>query len=122
MSQLISTFARQCCNETITLAEKYEKSQSQMYSTESQSSKEHHLGESYYRLALFSLKQLKSSPSDDQFETTKFVIKSILRGMRHDSKNARLQFPRLLQLPNIDSTELTAIFNEEVMGKSFLPS
>lgn len=37
--------------------------------------------------------------------------------MRNDSENARLQFPRLLQLPNIDSTELSDLFNEEVIGK-----
>lgn len=116
MAKLIASFTRRCCNETIALAEQCEENRSQMYSTNF-SMKEHGIGESYYRLAIFSLNQLKSGPEENRIEATKMLIKSILRGMRHDSKNARLQFPRILQLPNIDSTELTDLFNEEVNGK-----
>ncbi|XP_055310881.1 DNA-dependent protein kinase catalytic subunit-like [Sitodiplosis mosellana] len=113
MSQLIGTYARRCCNETIALAEKCEESRAQAYSSNF-SMKEHDIGESYYRLAIFCLRQLKSDTQENRLETTKLLIKSILRGMRHDSKNARLQFPRLLQLPNIDSPVLTDLFNGEV--------
>lgn len=76
--------------------------------------KEHEIGESYFRLAIFCLKQSNTELSIDELEMGKLLIKSIFRGMRHDSKNARLQFPRLLQIPNINSNELCAIFNEEV--------
>lgn len=117
ISQIIGSFARRCCDETMDLAEKCEESRLQAYSSQFSMIKEHDIGESYYRLAIYCQRQLKSGMDDDQFGTTKSFIKSILRGMRNDSENARLQFPRLLQLPNIDSTELSVLFNEEVIGK-----
>lgn len=112
MSHYIDTFAHRCCDDTIALAEKCEKNQSQTYSEIYSSNT---IGESYYRLAIFGIKHSKTS---DKFETGKLLIKSILRGMRLDSKNARLQFPRLLQLPNINTIELTSLFNEEVSVNS----
>lgn len=120
MPQLIGKFARRLCVETITLAEKCEESRLQTYSNLSM--KEHDIGESYYRLAIFCLKQLKSGPWDGRLEVSKLLVKSVLRGMKHDSKNARLQFPRLLQLPNIDSPELTGIFDAEVTYIEISPS
>lgn len=111
VSYQIQLFSRRCCNETITLAEKY--AQSGLLTNERIDT--HALGESYYQLALFNIKYLKSESEANQLETSKLLIKSILRGMRHDSKNARLQFTRLLQLPNINSKELTDLFNQEVI-------
>lgn len=108
----IQLFSRRCCNETIALAEKYEQNEPVTNATMDG----HAIGESYYRLALFNIKHLKFGTEANQLETAKCLIKSILRGMRYDSKNARLQFTRLLQLPNINAKELTDLFNEEVLS------
>lgn len=110
VSHQIGQFSRRCCNETIALAEKCEQT---LRSTHF-SMKEHGIGESYYRLALLNLKHLKVGTEASQLESAKLVIKSILRGMRCESKNARLQFTRLFHLSNINTEELTAIFNAEV--------
>lgn len=84
-----------------------------MFSTQN-SMKENDIGESYYRLAIVSWNRTNEGPKENQLEMQKLLIKSVLRGMRHGSKNARLQFPRLLLLKNINSRELTDLFNEEV--------
>lgn len=82
--------------------------------------KEYEIGESYFRLAIFCLKHYSSGLIVDQLdEISQLLVKSILRGMRHGSKSARLQFPRLLQLPNINSPELTEIFTKEVTIVTF---
>lgn len=81
--------------------------------------KENAIGESYYRLAIFCFKHSTSGLITNKFETNKLLIKTILRGMRYESKNARLQFPRLLQLSNINANELCDIFNEEVYFHSY---
>ncbi|XP_031631692.1 DNA-dependent protein kinase catalytic subunit-like [Contarinia nasturtii] len=114
ISESVGTFARRCCNETISFAEKYEANQLQMLQTTQTAMKENDIGESYYRLAVFSWKQTNAGSEESQLEVQKLLIKSILRGMRHNSKNARLQFPRLLQLKKINSRELTDLFNQEV--------
>lgn len=79
----------------------------------STSAQQHDIGESYYRLAIFCFKQSKTQSIVHELETEKLLIKSILRGMRHDSKKARLQFPRLLQIGNVE--ELNTLFNQEVI-------
>lgn len=79
----------------------------------------HVIGESYYQLALFNIKHLKSGSEANQLETAKLLIKSILRGIRYGSNNARLQFTRLLQLTNINTNELTDLFNKEVNKCNF---
>lgn len=110
VSEQISIFSRQCCNETISLLEKSEENRSN-----STGDAINGIGESYYRLAIFSLKQWKNHGTEiNQIEMEKLLIKSILRGMRCDSKNARLQFPRLFQIVNINTTEMTDLFNAEV--------
>lgn len=119
VSQQIVTFSQQCHTETIAALEKCEQSLKGMFSSNFLVD-EKEIGESYYRLAIFCLKQLNSGLITDQLETGKLLIKSVLRGMRHNSTNARLQFPRLLQLPNINANELTAIFNEEVNFIEFI--
>lgn len=105
IQQEIGSYFRRCCYQTL---EKIEE-------CECLSLKQHDIGESYYRLAIFCLKYHRSGSNENQLEMSKLLIKSIFRGMRHNSKNARLQFPRLLQLPLINTTELTATFNDEVM-------
>lgn len=105
VSQEIESFFRRRCRQTLETIEKYDRS----------TINERNIGESYYRLAIFCLKHHRSGSSENQLEMSKLLIKSISRGMRHNSKNARLQFPRLLQLPSINSTELTMVFNDEVM-------
>lgn len=102
LSQEIGSFFRRCCQETLKTIEKCENIQS------------YDLGESYYRLAIYCLKHHRSGSNENQLEMSKLLIKSISRGMRYNSKNARLQFPRLLQLPTINTVELTAVFNDEV--------
>lgn len=102
MSQEIRSYFRECCQQTLKTIEKCEKLQS------------HDVGESYYRLAMFCLKHHRTGSNENQLEMSKLLIKSISRGMRYNSKNARLQFPRLLQLPMINTAELTVVFNDEV--------
>lgn len=42
------------------------------------------------------------------------VLVSFLRGMKFGSKNSRLQFPRILQLPKLINMQLADDFNKEV--------
>lgn len=112
ISHQIYGCSQRTCKEAVDVLKKCEQIESQALSTKITND----IGESYYQLALFCLKQSKSTESDDnQTDFQKLLIVSVLRGMRHGSKNARLQFPRLLQLSNINSTELKTIFEEEVI-------
>lgn len=116
IAQQIKAFSQRSCSDGITVLEKCEKIRSQIHYADCSMAKENDIGESYYRLALFCLKQSKAKPelNEHQLEMEKLLIISVLRGMQYGSKNARLQFPRLLQLPNINTKELTDIFNQEV--------
>lgn len=106
-AERIGQFATHCCSKTIELLEKYESSN--IYE------KSHEIGDSYHRLALFCLQHYSSGLIINGLnEIGKLLIKSILRGMRHGSKSARLQFPRILEIPNINEEELDAVFNDEV--------
>lgn len=116
IAQKIAIFSNRCCNQTISVVEKHEQNLRQNHLI---SDSMNEIAESYYRLSTFSLKQWKSGKITNQIETEKLIIKSILRGMRYDSKNARLQFPRLFQIENINTTELTDLFNAEVTHSSF---
>lgn len=110
----IALFSTDCCTKMIGLLEQCENSLNELLSLNF-SEKEHEIAESYYRLAIFCLKHHSSGLIVDQLEeVSKLLIKSILRGMRHGSKSARLQFPRLLQLPNINNPELSETFTREV--------
>lgn len=107
----IDSFFQRSCYKTIETIEKYEKNRS--------AAKEQDIGESYYRLAIFCSKHHQSGSNENRFEMSELLIKSVLRGMRFGSKNARLQFPRILQLPAINTMKLTAVFNEEVIKRLF---
>lgn len=98
----MNSYASQNCKETIAVLEKC--------------ANINDIGESYYRLALFGLKQFRSLDINEKHanELGKSLIVSVLRGMRYGSKNARLQFPRLLHLPNIRTSEMTEVFIQEV--------
>lgn len=128
IAQQINAFSQRSCSDAITVLEKCEQNRSQIHYADGSMAKENDIGESYYRLALFCSKQSKAKPQLDehQLEMEKLLIISVLRGMQHGSKNARLQFPRLLQLPNINTKELTDIFNREVAHyihfRNFYPS
>lgn len=111
--QMIFDYSHNCWNETITLAEKCEESQSTGFSTNF-SVKESGIGESYYRLAMFYLHYLDEKVVSCSIDTEALIIKSILRGMRYHSKNARLLFPRLLQLSSINQPATIRLFNKEV--------
>lgn len=69
------------------------------------------IGETYQKLAMFCLEHLGARPTIEQ---QKNVIIYVLRGMRHDSKEGHLQFPRILQLTNVEDFELAEKFDEEV--------
>lgn len=70
------------------------------------------IGDTYQRIAMFSIQNLHRMPD---IETEKNVVRSVLRGMRHNSKTAQLQFPQILTLSSISIPELTYLFDEEVI-------
>lgn len=43
------------------------------------------------------------------------MIKSLLRGMAHGSKEARQYFPRLLQIKKLSNKDTKKLFNDEVI-------
>lgn len=109
----MNSYSRQSCRESIAILEKCQQNRSQSQFGSSKGADD--IGESFYRLALFCLKQLKTTKSDEhQLEMEELLIVSVLRGMQFGSKNARLQFPRLLQLANINTEKLTGVLNQEV--------
>lgn len=97
--QRIFECPKNCLNEIIKLSE-----------TDDYSMDDRIIGESFNRLGMFCFRHLSSDDSDTEI----LIIKSILRGMRHLSKNAQLQFPRLFQLRSIERPDVVQIFNEEV--------
>lgn len=107
--------AYKCMRDTILLAEKCEQSGSKVFSVNF-SIKNYGVGECYNKLATFCQQYYGNEKFADldAIETEKNIIISVLRGMRHHSKDARLQFPRILQLPNLEDTTLTEQFIEEV--------
>lgn len=105
ISEAIEGTYSRFCHETIGAIKKCEEIQSNVKD----------IGESYYRLAIHCLKLYRSgSNENNKLDMCKLIIKSVLRGMRYNSKNARLQFPRLLKLQMINSNELAAVFDDEV--------
>lgn len=47
------------------------------------------------------------------------MIKSLLRSMAHGSKEARQNFPRLMQIKTLANSQTKKLFNDEVSGKSY---
>lgn len=111
----IYDFSCHCLKQSIGLAEKceYYDFETQHYSANFSASL-NGIGESYNRLAMFCQEYHGNhSPRESQEMERMFMI-SILRGMKHNSKNARLQFASILQLSNLKNGQLMETFNEEV--------
>lgn len=77
------------------------------------------MGESYNRMALFCQEYYGNEKLHRSIETEQMIITSVLRGMQFNSKNARFQFPRILQLPALKKMILSDAFNEEVCNVTF---
>lgn len=69
------------------------------------------IGDAYSRFAMACIKYFSIG---EAVETEHTIIQSVLRGMKCNSKNARLMFPRLLQLPHLIDGTLADDFNTEV--------
>lgn len=103
--------------ESIELAEKCEASDNRMFSTNF-SLKDNGVGEMYNRFAMFCQQYYGIEGIDGtvelQLDAERNILVSVLRGMKYGSKNSRLQFPRILQLPYLMDMQLADEFNKEV--------
>lgn len=73
------------------------------------------VGDTYHRMATFCLQNTKLIP---KMEIQKYVVQYFLRAVRYDSKEARLQFPQILLLSEINTVDLGEHFNTEVIHYS----
>lgn len=105
----------QCLKSMIALAEKCEDAGNKVYSVNF-SLKNYGIGECYNKIASFCQQYYENEHLEhrDTLETQKNIIVSVLRGMRYSSKEARLQFPRILQLQYLENFDLVETFVQEV--------
>lgn len=101
-------------HKSIELAENCIESGNRIFSTNF-SVKVNGMGEMYNRFAMF-CQQYYSIESIDELplDAERNILVSILRGMKFGSKNSRLQFPRILQSPNLMNMRLADDFDKEV--------
>lgn len=115
-------YDRMCLDfkKSIELAEKCENSANRMFSTNF-SVKVNGIGEMYNRFAMF-CQQYNGIDGCDKIplDVERNILVSVLCGMRFGSRNARLQFPRLLQLPNLMNTQLADEFGKQVKNAPFV--
>lgn len=69
------------------------------------------IGDNYQRMAMFCV---ENSQQSQTIEDQRHIALYILRGMQHNSSEARLQFPQILPLSGMTSGDLVEMFNEEV--------
>lgn len=100
--------------KSIELAEKCEMSANRMFSTNF-SVKVNGMGEMYNRFAMFCQQYYGIDTTDElPMDAERNILVAVLRGMKFGSKNSRLQFPRILQLPNLMNMRLAEDFDKEV--------
>lgn len=109
------------CNgfrKSIELAEKCEVSGKRIFAANF-SLKANGIGEMYNRFGMFCQQYYGSASGDDlpHDDAERNILVSILRGMKYGSKNARLQFPRILKLPFLIRMQSSDEFNREVSSQ-----
>lgn len=105
--------ARQCLSKSVEIAENH--FQQQIGISTNHDKPELIIGQTYETLAQFCLDYNANARLRD-LDMDEILVRSILRGMQYESRNAQQQFPLLLQLPNIDHATWKTIFNDEVSG------
>lgn len=114
-------YDRMCLDfhKSIELAEKCEESGNRMFSTNF-SVQVNGIGEMYNRFAMF-CQQYNGIEGREKvaLDVERNILVSILCGMKFGSRNARLQFPRILQLPYLLNTQLAEEFGKQVANVIF---
>lgn len=72
------------------------------------------VADAYYSLAEYCQENLQNRNIKETTVLSEVIIRSVLRGMQYGSKKAQQHFPRLLQLSDLNRSDLKMLFNNEV--------